>query len=119
MAKEENFYKCSCCKHLWSDVDSFLGDSDIILVGYQVHFEELKSGFFYFNHSCGTTLGLLVSNFTHLYNGPIFTDRLNEADKCPGYCVHANNLKTCPLKCECTSIREIMQVIKNYKKSIS
>jgi hypothetical protein len=116
MTKEDNFYQCSCCKHKWSDIDSFLGDCDVRLVGYQVHFKELEVGFFYFNHSCGTTLGLPVSVFTHLYNGPIFTERLTGTEACPGHCIHENNLKPCPLKCECASIREIMQVIKNYKK---
>jgi hypothetical protein len=86
------------------------------MIGYQPLFEKLTAGLFLFNHSCGTTLATPAEAFQDLYDGPIFTERLNGTEECGGHCLHEDDLGPCPAKCECAYVREIMQVILNWPK---
>lgn len=113
---KETFKSCFNCVTHWSSRDEFLHDWKINLVGYQVHFEELTSGIFLFNHSCGSTLGLPVSKFMDLYQGEIFSERATGTVECSEYCLYRSNLEPCPVKCECAYIREIIQIIKAVPK---
>ncbi len=113
------FKKCPCCGTDWKFRSDFLEDSDIDLVGYQVHFEELTAGFFLFNHSCKTTMAIQVDSFTDLYDGPVFSARATESESCPQLCFHENNLESCYAECECAFVREILQIIREWPKKIS
>ena len=113
--KEKNFCICSNCGCVWKTRDDFLNDEEIEIIGYQVFFEALRAGVFLFNHSCKGTFGLEVEKFEDLYDGPIFVERTTGLEECPELCLHEDNLEPCPAKCECTFVREIIQVIKNRK----
>ena len=69
-----------------------------------------------FNHSCKATLSMHANAFWDLYQGTFFTDRATGNDQCPGYCLHPDELSPCPAQCECAFVREILQVIKNWRK---
>ena len=114
--KNTAFHRCPNCEIEWISRDEFLKDPDIQIIGYQVHFEELTAGLFYFNHSCRGTTAIHMEAFKDLYDGPIFEERLTGSDTCPDYCRYQGNLMPCPNKCECVSVREIIQVIKNGEK---
>lgn len=105
------FLQCTRCGHAWASRDDFLRDPNISLIGYQVSFIELRAGFFLFNHNCFTTLSLRVDQLTDLYDGPIFKDHAERAEHCPEYCLHKRDLRPCPVRCECASVREIIQAI--------
>lgn len=109
------FKVCTVCDTEWCSRDSFLGDHDIELVGYQVHFEVLTAGLLYFIHSCEGSLAFYVDDFMDLYNGPVFTERATNGDDCPGHCLHKDNLEPCPAKCECASVREVLQIVKTWQ----
>ena len=111
-----DFKICPNCKHVWENRADFINDPDVQIIGYQVHFEALETGFFLFNHSCGTTFALEVGPFKDMYSGPIFQDRATGSDKCPGYCLHENNLDSCPVRCECAYVREIVQMLKKHNE---
>jgi hypothetical protein len=96
--------------------EDFLGDPDVAIVGYQVDFEVLRLGLMLFNHACRTTLSLEVGLFRDLHNGPVFRRKANGGPECPGYCVHRDNLERCPVECECSYVREILQVIRGWPK---
>jgi len=108
----KHFMVCSNCGHSWKSREDFLNDNGVIIIGYQVNFEELKAGFFLFNHICGTTFTLDVQSFEDLYNGPVYKDKETGSDHCPGHCLHKSNLDPCPVKCECAFVREIIQKLK-------
>lgn len=91
-------------------------DPALNLIGYQVNFDYLEEGFFLFNHHCNTTLAIRAGEFKDLYTGPIFSERLTNTDECPEYCLHKEELRPCPAKCECAYIREIIQIIKSWTK---
>lgn len=110
------FKNCSCCSHEWKTRSDFLGDPRVKIIGYQAHFEELKAGLLFFNHTCGTTLALYAEIFADLYDGPIFQDRQTGGENCPGYCLNEENLDPCPAKCECAFVRAIIQHIKQFRK---
>ena len=111
------FIECSKCGHSWTDRTSFLSDEDVSLVGYQVHLELLPEGLFMFNHNCGTTFSVPASAFRDLYSGPVFANpKPNRSDDCPGHCLYEDNLMPCPKKCECSYVRDILQVIKKWPK---
>ena len=107
----EMFKTCSKCGCKWNSQSDFLADPNLKLVGYQAHFKELTTGLLMFNHSCGTTFALQVDEFSNLANGPVFTERLNGTAVCPGFCNHKENLKSCPAKCECAYVRDLLQSI--------
>lgn len=86
------------------------------MIGYQVDFDELMAGLFLFNHICGTTLAAKADDFQDQYDGPIFTERLIGTKGCEGHCLHKDDLRPCPAKCECAYVREIVQVILNWPK---
>jgi hypothetical protein len=110
------FKICPMCDHTWTTRDSFLNDSDLKLVGYQVYFEDLTAGLFLFSHSCEETLAVRVGDFSDLYEGIVFVDRATGSDECREYCLREDELRSCPAKCECAYVREVMQVVREWKK---
>jgi hypothetical protein len=112
----DTFKTCPMCAKPWVTRDDFLGDPDVTLVGYQVHWEELELGLLYFNHTCGTTMAVEVAKFTDLYEGPIFHARAAGTEACPGLCLHRGNLNPCPAKCECAYVRAILPQIRAWPK---
>ena len=108
------FKLCSNCGEKWETREEFLSDKGLRLIGYQVHFEELELGIFLFNHICNTTLGIAAKEFTDLYDGIIFSERATGSEECSEYCLDQNNLMSCPVKCECAYVREVLQIIKNW-----
>ncbi|MFH1748525.1 MAG: hypothetical protein ABIG44_15940 [Planctomycetota bacterium] len=114
--KRTVFKECPMCGVSWDSRDGFLADPGIELVGYQVHFEELTAGFCLFNHACESTLAVTVGDFRSLYDGPVFEDRKTGTDECPEYCLHKEELRPCPARCECAYVREILQLIAHYPR---
>jgi hypothetical protein len=113
--KEQKFFKeCSYCDKRWSDRSQFLNDPDIVIVGYQVHFNDLDKGLFLFEHVCGNSLGIYAGVFKDLYNGPFLTESKTGTDECPEYCLRQEELSLCPAKCECAYVREILQIIRHW-----
>lgn len=106
------FAQCPNCGAAWQTRQVFLEDPDVNIIGYQAHFEELTAGLFLFNHSCGGTFSLQVDAFRDMYGGPVFTKRLTGTDSCPGHCVHKHSLESCPAKCECAFVRDIIQKLR-------
>jgi hypothetical protein len=116
--KTEPFKICPTCSKPWKTLEDFLADPELELSGYQVNFADLKGGLFYFSHlheNCGTTLAIPVKEFVGLTSRPMLAVRGAQPDCCPGLCVR-NKLDPCPVQCECVWVREIMQIIKNWKK---
>ncbi len=109
------FKICKNCGQKWPDRRSFLNDTNIVLIGYQAHFEELTLGLLLFNHSCKTTLSLNAGLFTDLYKGTIFKQRVTGSGDCSWACLEEVNLSACSAKCECAYIRETIQIIKHWK----
>ena len=105
------------CGELWASRNSFLSDPDIGIVGYQVNFKELIAGVFLFNHRCGDTLGIPVQAFRDMHSGPVFSERATGTADCPGKCLREDDLDPCPTHCECNSVREILQVLRNWPKA--
>lgn len=106
------FKTCTICKVVWQTRDDFLNDPAIFLIGYQANFDNLSLGLFLFNHSCGGTLSIKAGEFTDLYDGPIYKERLTGTRECPGHCLHERELNPCPEKCECSFVREVIRIVK-------
>ena len=87
------------------------------LIGYQAHFKELNTGLFFFNHSCGITFSIKVGLFQDLYDGPIYKEKITGFEECSGCCLCEDDLRLCPVKCECAYVREIIQIINTYTKT--
>jgi hypothetical protein len=110
------FKKCPKCGFVWPFRDDFLSDPDIVIIGYQADFKALSAGLFYFNHSCKGTMALHAGLFEDLHEGPIFEARATGSEACPEYCIHQDELRPCPLECECAYTRDIIQVVKKWRK---
>lgn len=112
------FQKCNVCGRIWESRDEFLCDPLVVLKGYQVHFKELTAGFFLFNHEqedCCTTFSIEVKKFSDMYSGPIFETKLHGTNACAQFCLHPQNLTPCPKQCECSFVRNILDIVQNYK----
>lgn len=113
------FKICSGCGNAWATRDGFLSDPETVLAGYQVHFEDLKAGLFLFNHTrpaCRTTLALAAADFMDFYDGPVFAGRGGATGQCSGHCLHDEDLRPCPIRCECAFVREVIQVVRQWPK---
>ncbi len=118
--KANPFKICTTCSQQWETREDFLADPELKLVGYQVAFEDLEGGLFFFSHlskDCGTTLAIPVQKFTGLSDRPILAPRGQCPGNCPDFCLRKESLDPCPMECECVWVREIMQVIRNWKKT--
>ena len=116
MEPDTYFKICSKCGTRWDSRESFMEDPAISLVGYQVNFIELQLGLILFNHQCKTTIAIEAEAFMDLYKGEVYTERLTGNEECPGYCLHKSELRRCPLKCECASVREVVHILGNWPK---
>lgn len=114
--KNKAAFKICGCTTEWLDRDAFLRDPAIRLIGYQADFTSPVLGLLLFNHTCGTTVAINAEQFADLYDGPIYDDRKTGTDSCPEHCLHRDSLVTCPAKCECASIREILQIVRKWPK---
>jgi hypothetical protein len=109
------------CGVRWVTRECFMADSNVRVIGYQADFEELQAGFFLFNHmvkGCGTTMAIAAGTFFDLYTGPVFEEHLRGAAECPRLCLRVEALEPCPLKCECRYVRDVLQVVKSWPKSV-
>jgi len=107
------FKQCNTCKHIWESRDEFISDGNIILIGYQANFMNLKAGHLYFNHNCKNTIVLSTDQFTDLRAGPTFSERKTGTDECPQYCLKKEALDSCQVECECAYVRDIIQLFRH------
>lgn len=108
---DRQFKNCSCCGTTWTTREAFLRDDAKKLIGYQSNFKDLELGIILFNCCCGTTLALEVRDFIDLFQGEIFKDKKTGTDVCPGFCLNEQDLETCPAKCKCAYVREVLQMV--------
>jgi len=109
------FKVCTMCQHRWEDRNAYLSDPDIVMIGYQVNFENLQLGLFLFNHrSCETTLAIDAAHFADLYDGPVYAQSKAGTDECDERCLHQHDLEPCAGHCECAYVREIIQILRNW-----
>lgn len=113
------FKKCNVCLTKWGSRDSFLTDPEIKVIGYQANFKDLHRSLFYFNHKkegCGTSLAITIDEFLDMYKGDIHPSLLRGLKPCPRHCENVNDLSPCSQECSCAYVRDVLQLIKDYKK---
>ncbi len=95
----------------------FLKDRKLQLNGYQVDFEMLEQGLFYFTHrveGCHSTMVVEAGQFFDLNPGVRYKERNTGKDDCPGYCLKKDQLDRCENSCECAYVRDVIDIIRNY-----
>jgi len=114
ISENQTFKTCPCCGTVWERRRDFLSDPAVTIVGYQPHFEDLELGFFLFNHSeCGSTVSLQVSDLSSLFPGPVFSEARAEWSDWPEFCLRADELRSCPVQCECAYVRDMIELIES------
>ena len=117
-----SFRKCTVCGQEWDTRNDFISDPQITAIGYQASVASLEVGCFLFNHSrleCRTTLSLPAGEFFELYEGPIYQERKLGTSACPSHCLHQDDLRACPIRCECAFVRELLQIIIKWPKRVA
>jgi hypothetical protein len=61
----------------------------------------------------------VVRDLRDLYDGPVFEQRKTGTEQCPEYCLRKEELASCPAKCECAYVREIIQLVAKWPKNRS
>ena len=113
---KKTFKSCTFCHAVWPSRDAFADDPDLKPTGYMANFDRLELGIFLFDHlPCRTTLALAADKFRDLYDGPVYTEPKTGSDECPGYCFDKDELRPCPVECECAYVREVLNVIASRK----
>jgi hypothetical protein len=69
-----------------------------------------------FDHICHTSLAIPAEQFIDLYKGKMIEGRKTGSEQCPGYCLHEDELRSCPVECECAYVRDIIQIISRWPK---
>jgi len=113
------FKVCPGCRYVWEDREKFLSDPNLVVVGYQVNYDDPNAGLVLFTHEipeCETTLVIEVREFSDMYTGPICEDLLENTEACPGYCRDRFSLERCAKECKCTFARDILQVLRGWPK---
>jgi len=114
------FKICTNCSRSWKTLEDFLSDPELKMNGYQVHFDDLEGGLFFFTHhqeGCFTTLAIPVTEFLSLNDRPLLAKR--DKQLCIGseFCVHQNDVSPRPVECECIWVRDILQTIRAWPKT--
>lgn len=118
--KQDAFKVCPTCGHVWPTREQFLSDPNLVLAGYQAHFEDLEGGLFFFTHAtenCGTTLAIEVKQFTGLSSRPMLNKRTIQPEGCENLCMREGCFNPCPIQCECSWVREILHMISTWRKT--
>ncbi len=118
MEKPIVFKNCPMCSASWRDRDHFLMDTTLHLNGYQVDFDRLEAGLFCFTHEidgCQSTMAIEAGKFFDLNSGERFNERKTGSNECPLYCLKSESLERCPFNCECAFVRDLIDIIINYK----
>ena len=120
MAGKVPFKQCPMCAITWHDRKHFLDDQTLELNGYQADLDKLEKGLFYFTHNieqCRSTMAIEAGQFYSLNPATPHTVRRTGGDDCPGFCLKKGALDKCPIECECAFVRDIIDIINNYKKN--
>lgn len=118
MAEDDYFKKCNLCGATWPSRDHLLADPEVSLIGYQANFVKVEKGLFLFNHSCQSTLSVKMEAFADMSAGPVYNERRTGKDDCPGYCLHASELRPCPARCECAYVRDVLQLLRKSEAAL-
>lgn len=106
------------CGFVWRDRAAFIHDISLECNGYQVNFEKLELGLFYFTHrveGCYSTLAVYAEDFYDLNPAGGYPQRKTLTEQCPAYCLDRENLKRCGAHCECAFVRDLIQILKKMK----
>ena len=119
--KDTPFKICTSCSKPWNTLNDFLSDPELKMNGYQVHFDDLEGGVFFFTHEqegCLTTLAIPVKAFLPLNERPLLAKRDEQRCINSEFCVHQDDVSPHrPAKCECLWVRDILQTIRTWPKS--
>lgn len=116
---EEIFKTCPNCRKRWYTLEDFLGDPQLVLVGYQGVLRGPDHGFLYLNHmdeTCKTTLAITIGEFADLYDGPLVEKHRQGSEPCPEHCFFTNGVVERPEGCECRYVRSVMKRIETWSK---
>ncbi len=122
MTEKKHFKSCTACGQEWLLKEDMLYDSNVKLLGYQMHFSDISLGTLYFYHTglkCKTTFAIKVSEFMDMYNGPEYSENMLADNDCPMYCLRRSELRSCGLPCSAAFIREIMMAINNIHSEVT
>ena len=59
---------------------------------------------------------ILARDFIDLYQGPFYKKHATGSKECRGICLDKQDLRTCPVHCECAYVREVVSIIKTWPK---
>ena len=110
-ANKNIFKQCTFCGKEWLTFKEFANDEDNNMIGY--HIDEINHMYnlIYVNHTCGTTLGLLLSDFIGTSEIPFVLEEEKDRYTTPSYCLKENKADSCHSRCACKYTSEILKIL--------
>lgn len=112
-----DFKTCTVCAHRWPRIADLVRDESLYINGYQASFSDAHEGLFLVTHTvdgCGTTLAIMAGALKKLYTGPEHTFRMAFTERCPGRCLHQDDLGPCSNDCDMRWVRDVLQVLRQH-----
>ncbi len=110
--EDKNIYKhCTFCGKKWHTFKDFSNDKDKKVIGYTIDEDNHMYNLIYVNHICGTTLGLLLSEFIGTSEIPFVLEEGKDRQTKPYYCLKKNKGTSCHSRCACKYTSEILKIL--------
>jgi hypothetical protein len=112
------FQTCGSCKQAWPDLDGFLLDPGVRLVGLFFHERLLEMSLLVFEHDCGTSISVPARRFRHLLPAPPDEEPDDPPGtvECQGHCRRLEDFGGCNQPCSNARDRDLMRLILRMKK---
>ncbi len=118
MPEDDLFKQCTMCGTQWATLSEFVLDPDLVVNGYQAHFEFPERGLAIVTHAvpdCGTTLAIPVHKLRSLYRGPNYRERRTGTIACAGRCLRIEDLQACDANCDMAWVRHAIQCLLRHE----
>ena len=124
------FKTCLLCNTSWYTVDDFIRDPEVDIIGYQPHPAKTGAGLFIFGHRhCNSSISVRLDALSELQVcltrdaesvyiiGPDMIQESCSTATCFENCLRKTDSANGNLQCECSYVREVMQIIKHLPKN--
>jgi hypothetical protein len=114
------FQKCGACGQQWKEWSAFILDPLVRLLGFQAIVSLPDANLMIFEHSCGSSISVLVKRLRHLLpagEGETALANLYGSPECNGHCRFLGDLEACDRRCSNARDRQLILMFLEMKRN--